>query len=108
MHNDLSKDNRDFISVNVLELLRFFDEKVEGSQGHATAIAQVCGEDLGSSLFLHYMKLNGIKAEIFSKKCTPGTKLNIGKHFRLSGSGGLTINVNSAPSLPRHLSPSVK
>ena len=55
-------------------LLEFFDERVEGSRGHATAITQVGGEDLAAGLFVHYIKSKGGSATILPCPCTQGTR----------------------------------
>ena len=44
----------DILTVNVKELLKFFDEKPDWSIGHATGIVAVTGEDLSAACFQHY------------------------------------------------------
>ena len=45
--------------VNVRQLLRFFDEKPDGSAGHATAVVGVIGEDLNAAVLKHCLVANG-------------------------------------------------
>ena len=60
------------LQVNVRGLLEFFDEKVEGSQKHATAIVSVCGEDLGCGLLKHYLEARGVSVEVRAETPTKG------------------------------------
>ena len=60
------------ISIGIKALLEFFDEKPEGSSGHATAICAVMGEELGVALLQHYLTDRGSKTTIISDKCTTG------------------------------------
>lgn len=59
-------------SVNVRELLRFFDEKPPDSAGHATALVSVLGEDLGTALLVHYLRRQHGPAEVMPDKCNTG------------------------------------
>lgn len=52
----MATDTREKLRVNVRRLLEFFDEKTKGSQGHATAIVSVAGEDLGAGLLKHCLE----------------------------------------------------
>lgn len=62
------------ISVNVPALLSFFDEKAQGSSGHASAVVAVGGEDLGIALLAKYLKDTGATVEILTEPCTQGTQ----------------------------------
>lgn len=44
------------LRINVKRLLEFFDEKPMDSQGHATSIVAIAGEDLGVGLLKHYLE----------------------------------------------------
>lgn len=44
------------LRINVKRLLEFFDEKPIDSQGHATSIVAIAGEDLGVGLLKHYLE----------------------------------------------------
>lgn len=75
-------------TLNLLPLLQFFDEGVDGSQGHATACNAMMGEDLGIGLLKHYFENSGnnvTRAEV-SQPCTQGTQRGV----RLDG--WLTVN----------------
>ena len=52
------------ISVSVNALLRFFDEKPGWSQGHATSIVGVVGEDLSAACFKRYLESRGHNAAV--------------------------------------------
>jgi hypothetical protein len=62
------------LQVNVRGLLEFFDERVKGSQRHATAIVSVCGEDLGCGLLKHYFEARdaSVKVDVRPEPCTTG------------------------------------
>jgi hypothetical protein len=63
------------IRVNIRPLLEFFDEAPDDSQGHATALTQVAGEDLGLALLVHALgRLEGAEARVLGRRCTQGTK----------------------------------
>ena len=66
--------NDGVLQVNVRGLLEFFDEKVDGSQKHATAIVSVCGEDLGCGLLKHYFEARdaSVKVDVRPEPCTTG------------------------------------
>ncbi len=64
----------DSFEVNIKNLLEFFDEKPPTSQGHATSLTQMFGEDLGAALFNHYLDSQGIESKVISDKCTTGEK----------------------------------
>ena len=64
----------DKITVDVQQLLAFFDEEAPGSAGHATSVVAVAGEDLGAALLLHYLSSVGTDAEVLPERCTQGTK----------------------------------
>jgi hypothetical protein len=60
------------LKLNVLEVLRFFDEAPKTSMGHATAIVSVIGEDLGVSLFQKcLLEKDGIRTKIIMKNGVP-------------------------------------
>ena len=63
--------------IDLKQLVEFFDEKPKDSEGHATAISSVLGEDLGAFLIQHYLNQNSIKAEILDSPCTQGTKSGV-------------------------------
>ena len=54
----------DLVTVNVPELLRFFDEKPDWSERHATAVVGVAGEDLNVACFCHYLESMGHRGEV--------------------------------------------
>ena len=62
------------LQINVRRLREFFDEKVKGSEKHATAIASVCGEDLGCGLLKHYFEAHGASVEVRPEPVVPGGK----------------------------------
>jgi len=68
--------NTSKVKVDVSELIAFFDEKAEGSKGHATAIVAMAGEDLGVALLAHYFQSQNIDTEVL-KPCTQGTKSGV-------------------------------
>ncbi|MGA9115805.1 MAG: hypothetical protein WB626_03425 [Bacteroidota bacterium] len=69
------------LNLDVRETLRFLDEKPAGSRCHATAVTQVCGEDLGLALLRRYLSRDGAVVERLIGPCTQGTK----KGRRLDG-----------------------
>ena len=62
------------MKVDLSELLRFFDEVPEGSQGDATAVAQILGEDLGIALTLRALAERFGDSCIVARKCTTGKR----------------------------------
>ena len=46
----------ELLNVDVVELLKFFDEKHGASKGDATGIVAVTGEDLNAACFQHYVE----------------------------------------------------
>ena len=60
----MSETNRDtsgnsppeFVSIDVKETLRFFDEKPDWSEKQATSLVSVVGEDLNAACFQHYVE----------------------------------------------------
>lgn len=65
--------------LNLIPLLQFFDEGIDGSQGHATACNAMMGEDLGIGLLKHYFENSGkkvIRVEV-SQPCTQGTQRGV-------------------------------
>ncbi len=61
------------VSVNVRELLTFFDEVPVESKPHATAIVSICGEDLGRGLLRHHFESCGFQVQA-EPRCTTGGK----------------------------------
>jgi len=61
--------------LNLLPLLHFFDEGIDGSQGHATACNAMMGEDLGIGLLKHYFEnsKNKVCHVKVTHPCTQGT-----------------------------------
>ena len=55
------------VTVHVEGLLSFFDEKPGGSEGHATGIVGVVGEDLNTACFVRYMESSGHSAEVLKR-----------------------------------------
>lgn len=64
----------DCFEIDIENLLKFFDEKPPASQGHATSLTQMFGEDLGAALFIHCLNSRGIKSKVISDKCTTGKR----------------------------------
>ena len=62
----------DKLTVNVKELLKFFDEKHGASKGDATGIVAVTGEDLNAACFQHYSESRGDQVTILSGSVTTG------------------------------------
>ncbi len=52
------------VTVNVPDLLRFFDEKPDWSERHATAVVGVAGEDLNVACFCRYLESMGHHGEV--------------------------------------------
>ena len=52
------------VTANVECLLRFFDEKPDWSEKHATGIVGIVGEDLNAACFQHYLKSKGARADV--------------------------------------------
>ena len=61
-------------SINLKQLIEFFDEKVPSSIGHATALCSVLGEDIGVFLIQHYFEKENYKVNVYDAPCTQGTK----------------------------------
>lgn len=66
------------LTLNIDELLLFFDERPMDSRGHASAVVPFIGEELGASLLCRYYRAQGCTARILTKKGTaitptPGT-----------------------------------
>lgn len=60
--------------LNLPALIDFYDRKVPESEGHATAINAVMGEEFASALFLDYAARNHLNPSIVSEICTQGTQ----------------------------------
>lgn len=69
-HDWVSISNLSLLKVNVKGLLAFFDEKVHGSEHHATPIVAVAGEDLGLGLLIHHMESIGHTVDSLCYKCS--------------------------------------
>ena len=61
-------------TLNLRELLNFYDYKVKNSVTHASAINAVLGEDLAVSLLTHYFTNNGYEVLDVLQPCTLGTQ----------------------------------
>jgi hypothetical protein len=83
--------NDGVLQVNVRGLLEFFDEKVDGSQKHATAIVSVCGEDLGCGLLKHYFEARDASVEVRPEPCTRGKQKGprLDRWIRVTGTSEL-------------------
>ena len=62
----------DQLTVNIEELLKFFDEKHGASKGDATAIVAVTGEDLNAACFQHYVESKHGCAAVLDHRVIPG------------------------------------
>lgn len=61
------------VSLDRRALLAFYDEKPADSQGHATAVNAVAGEELGLGLLAHYLRnALGADAAVLDERATPG------------------------------------
>ena len=69
----MAKVPSDTLTINVEEVLRFFDEKPKWSRGHATGVVGVVGEDLNAACFRHYAESQGAKVCVKECSVTPGT-----------------------------------
>ncbi len=47
--------NAKMITLNLPELINFYDRQVQGSQGHATSLNALLGEDMAIAAFRHYL-----------------------------------------------------
>lgn len=58
------------ITLSLSELIDFYDRKVTGSIGHATALNALLGEDLALAAFGDYLRrCRASKVEVLSKTC---------------------------------------
>ena len=64
----------EFVTINVEEILRFFDEKPEWAIGHVAGVAGVVGEDLNVSCFQRYIESNGAKVTVRTDPVTTGRR----------------------------------
>ncbi len=80
------------LEVDIVAVLRFFDEKPAESWGHATAIVAFAGEDLGIGLLTHYWVSQGASVDVEPGPCGPGTKKGkrLDKWVRVSNDGSTT------------------
>ncbi len=62
------------VEIDIIETLKFYDEKIQTSVHHATAINAVAGEDLGAGLIAHYLKRKNVSVKILPDPCTQKTK----------------------------------
>jgi hypothetical protein len=72
MEGSVAKVPSDTLTINVEEVLRFFDEKPECSRGHATGVVGVIGEDLNTGCFRHYAESKGAKVSVKADKVNTG------------------------------------
>lgn len=69
----MAKPESGLVSVDRVELLRFFDDPRSDEQGmHATAVNAVAGEELGLALLMQYFADSGIKATVLDGPCSTG------------------------------------
>jgi hypothetical protein len=61
-------------TVNLSELIDFYDKRIPTSIGHASAINAVMGEDLAIALLCDYFNRGGGSARLIDKRCTQGTQ----------------------------------
>lgn len=69
-----TSDTSTSVTIRPTELLRFFDERPDGSETHATSIVAVVGEDLNAACFAHYLDANGSTAKILDDRVTTGKR----------------------------------
>ncbi len=63
-------------SLNLRELLNFYDYRIPSSRTHASAINAVLGEDLAIALLIHYLKSKGLEV-IVDRPCVQGTQKGV-------------------------------
>ena len=59
-----STSSASLVTVQVEDLLRFFDEKPDWSIKRATSVVGIAGEDLNAASFQHYVKSKGGSASV--------------------------------------------
>ena len=64
----------ELVTINVKEILSFFDEKPVWSINHASGVAGVVGEDLNVSCFQRYIESNGAKVTVRTDPVTTGRR----------------------------------
>ena len=64
----------ELVTINVKEILSFFDEKPVWSINHASGVAGVVGEDLNVSCFRRYIESNGAKVTVRTDPVTTGRR----------------------------------
>ncbi len=62
------------VTIDVREILRFFDEKPDWSIKQATSIVGVVGEDLNAACFQHYLRSIGASANLMPHPVTTGKR----------------------------------
>ena len=67
-----STSSSEFVTINVEETLRFFDEKPDWSIKQATGVVGVVGEDLNAACFQRYVESKGAKATVLCNSVTTG------------------------------------
>lgn len=68
----MTASSPDTLTVNVKELLRFFDEKQDAEKGDATGIVSMVGEDLNAACFQHYVESKDGCAAVLDDRVIPG------------------------------------
>jgi hypothetical protein len=78
------------IEIDIEALLHFFDESPPESQGHATGIVAIAGEDLGAGLLAHHLEAQGASVEVLPGPCSQGTKRGkrLDRWLRVRQNGG--------------------
>jgi len=72
------------LTLNVKDVLSFFDHLSPASKGHVSAIVGVIGEDLGISLLRHCLQELGIGTRVVTERGVPKTPTNgTGRGHRL-------------------------
>lgn len=59
------------VTISVVDLLRFFDEKPDWSEKHATGIVSLVGEDLNAACFQHFLESRCARAAVLK---VPGSR----------------------------------
>lgn len=72
--SSLQRQQMHMVEIDIIKLLKFYDERIPTSVHHATAINAVAGEDLGAGLIVHYLKRENFSAKVLQDPCTQKTK----------------------------------